>query len=60
MGPKGKLPWMTYNGEHIGDSQLCIDLLNRERDIDMNKHLSAEQRASAHAIRCMIEENLHW
>lgn len=26
-GPKGKSPWISYNGENIGDSQLIIEFL---------------------------------
>ena len=27
MGPKGKTPWMTFNGKDYSDSQLCLELL---------------------------------
>ena len=60
MGPKGKTPWMTFNEEHIADSQLCIDHLNHELGIDMNKHLSPEQKAIARAMRLMMEDNMYW
>lgn len=29
MGPKGKIPWITFNGAHLGDSHLIIQFLNK-------------------------------
>ena len=51
---------MTYNGVDVADSQFCIDFLNKEFSVDLNKHLSAEQRAVALAFRKLIEEDLYW
>lgn len=28
-GPKGRFPWISLNGEHLGDSQLIIDFLKK-------------------------------
>lgn len=28
-GPKGKTPWITYNGVHMGDSQIIIKFLSK-------------------------------
>lgn len=29
MGPKGKLPWLSDNGQHIADSQFCIEHIRK-------------------------------
>ncbi|XP_046374619.2 failed axon connections homolog isoform X1 [Haliotis rufescens] len=58
--PKGKFPWMIYNGKIISDSQFSIDFLNQNLNIDLNSHLNPEQRAIARAFQKMAEENLYW
>ncbi|XP_013418979.1 failed axon connections homolog isoform X2 [Lingula anatina] len=60
MSSKGKTPWMEYNGVAVADSQFCIEYLNKERGIDLNAHLTAEQKAIARAFQKMTEENLYW
>ena len=49
-----------YKGLAISDSQMCIDFLNEERGIDLDSHLSEEQKAIARAFRKMMEENFYW
>ena len=60
MSHKGKLPWMIYKGRVISDSQLCINYLNKDRGIDLNSHLSTEDKAIARAFQKMMEENFYW
>ena len=60
MGPKGKAPWITLNGEEIGDSQLCLELLARKFHKDFSSHLSVADRAVARAFQIMAEEHLYW
>ncbi|XP_048237311.1 failed axon connections homolog, partial [Haliotis rufescens] len=57
---KGKIPWMKYDGKAVEDSQFCVEYLNRKLNIDLNSHLTGEQRAIANAFRKMAEENLYW
>ncbi len=57
---KHKIPWMIYKGQVISDSQLCIDFINKDRGIDLNAHLSSEEKAIARAFQKMVEENLYW
>ncbi|XP_021340729.1 failed axon connections homolog [Mizuhopecten yessoensis] len=57
---KGKFPWISYNGKKIADSEFCIEFLNKERNIDLNNHLSAEQRGAGRALQKMVEENTYW
>jgi len=59
-GPKGKLPWIEHEGRKIGDSNFIIDYLQERFGCDGNRGLDATQRATALALRRMIEENLYW
>jgi glutathione S-transferase len=59
-GPKKKLPWIELDGKQIGDSGFIIDYLNQRDGVDLDKTLSPEQRAQAHALRRLLEENLYW
>ncbi|TRY76585.1 hypothetical protein TCAL_00118, partial [Tigriopus californicus] len=42
-----KSPWITINGEHFADSQLCIETLNRK----FNKDLG---------LRVLLEDHFYW
>ncbi|RUS75113.1 hypothetical protein EGW08_017120 [Elysia chlorotica] len=57
---KGKVPWMSYNGEEIADSHFCIDFVKSKFGADLNKGLSAEQLAVSHAFRIMMDEFHFW
>ncbi|KXJ12860.1 Failed axon connections-like [Exaiptasia diaphana] len=57
---KGKLPWIEYNGQEIADSNFCIEFLNREFGVDVDDHLSDEQKGIARAVLVMLEENTYW
>ncbi|KAL9961720.1 hypothetical protein ACROYT_G030720 [Oculina patagonica] len=57
---KGKMPWIEFNGQEIADSNLCIEFLKNEFQVDIDSHLSATERAISHSIRTMLEENTYW
>lgn len=59
--PKKKMPFVVFeNGEAMGDSTLIIDRLSRERNIDMEEGLSAQQKAQSHAMRRMLDESTYF
>ena len=60
MSSKKKTPFITFNGMEIADSQFCIEYLNDKFNMDLNKHLSDEERSIARAFQKMAEENLYW
>lgn len=60
MGPKGKCPWITLNGEEIGDSQLIIEKLGPKYGKNFTSGMTSEQNAVAHAMRVMVDEHLLW
>ena len=57
---KGKIPWIEFNGPEIADSNFCIQFLKKEFQVDIDSHLSATEKAIAHCIRSMLEENTYW
>lgn len=59
-GPKGKVPWIEYNGITMGDSQMIIKFLNKEFKVDMDSHLKKYEKAQAWAIQKWIEEYMYW
>ena len=59
-GPQGKIPWIEYNDTVMSDSQHIINFLNKEFNIDLNKHLTPPERAKAWAIQKWLEEFTYW
>lgn len=59
-GPKGKSPWIEYNGLVLGDSQFIMANLSKQFDVDLNRSLSKEQRATARAFQKMVDEHMYW
>lgn len=57
---KGKIPWIEFNGQEIADSNFCIQFLKREFKVDIDSHLTNTEKAIAHSIRTMLEENTYW
>ncbi|XP_037798937.1 failed axon connections homolog [Penaeus monodon] len=60
MGPKGKTPWITLNGEDMGDSQMIIEKLAAKFGKEFDAHLSQEEKAVAHSLRIMVDEYFVW
>jgi len=58
-GPKGKSPWIEYDGERIGDSSLIIEFLEDRFFPDLDAHLDARQRALSLCVQRMLEEHYH-
>lgn len=58
--PKGKIPFIIDEGKIVGDSTLIVEYLQRKRGIDLDKGLSAQERATSVAFRRMIKENMYW
>ena len=55
--PKGKLPYITYDGETVADSHFIIRHLVQTRAVrDLDEGLSPAQRAESRAWQAYIEE----
>jgi len=59
-GPKGKVPWIEDQGRSIADSALIIEYLASTYGDPLRGDLDAEARATALALRRLIEEHLYW
>lgn len=59
-GPKKKIPWIEYNGITMGDSQLIIEYLENAMNINMDCHLTTQEKAHAWAIQKWLEEFMYW
>lgn len=58
--PKGKLPFIDDGDKRIADSNFIIEYLKRTYGDPLDGHLSAQEKAVAHAMRRMMDENLYW
>ena len=59
-GPKGQMPWIEDKGEWVGDTTFIRAHLEERYGVDLDKGLSAAERAQAWAIERMIENHLGW
>jgi glutathione S-transferase len=59
-GPKGKLPAIRDEGALIGDSEIIRWHIERKHGIDLDRGLTAAERAVAHAFARMLEERTYW
>lgn len=58
--PLGKLPMIVDGQVQVPDSHHIIRYFSDTYDIDLDAHLSAPEKAVAHAFARMIEERLYW
>jgi hypothetical protein len=55
-----QLPWVEWRGESIADSHFIIERLMKDLDIDMDKHLSPQDKALATVIQRTCEDHLYF
>lgn len=60
IAPKGKIPFIDYQGKLVGDSTLIIEMLKKKEGIDPDAGLTFTERAISLAFRRMIKENIYW
>lgn len=58
--PKNKLPFIEDNGDKIGDSRAIIEYLTKKHSLQMDSHLSPEDKANSYLIEKSLDENLYW
>ena len=58
--PKKKIPYIVDEGEAIGDSTFIIKHLKAKFGDPLAEGLSAEQLATGHALKVMLEERTYW
>jgi glutathione S-transferase len=60
LAPKGKIPFINYQGKLIGDSTLIIEMFKDKEGINLDQHLTSTERAISLAFRRMLKENTYW
>jgi len=60
FGPRGKTPWISLNGEHVTDSQLIIEHLNKKFDKNLNSHYKDDKLSIATLVRITLEQHVFW
>ena len=58
--PKGKVPVLQDGEQWIADSHFIAQYLKTQYQFDLDRTLSAEQKAIGHAFSRMVEEHLYW
>ncbi len=58
--PKRKLPIIDDDGTVVADSSHIVEHLKRKYGDPLDGKLSADQRATAHIVKRMLEEGLYW
>ncbi len=58
--PKGKVPFIEDRGFRIGDSTFIRAHLEEVHGVDLDAHLTAEQKALAWAVERMLEDHLYF
>lgn len=58
-GPKQKIPWASIDGELVGDSELIIDRLSEQCNVNLDSGLSDQEAALGLCIRRLCEDHLH-
>ena len=58
--PKGKVPYVSIDGELLGDSHLIIEQLKARYGDPLDSKLTPMQRAIGHGIRHTFEDSLYW
>lgn len=60
IAPKGKIPFIEYQGKLIGDVFLIMEMFKQTEGIDLDAGLTSVERSISLAFRRMIKENTYW
>jgi len=60
IAPKGKIPFIDYQGKLVGDAFLIIEMFKQTEGIDLDAGLTPVERSISLAFRRMIKENTYW
>jgi len=60
LAPKGKIPFIDYQGNLIGDVFLIIEMFKQTEGIDLDASLTPVERAISLAFRRTLKENTYW
>lgn len=60
IAPKGKLPFIRDGETTVADSEFIIAYCQEKFQVDLDSHLSEEQKSLAYLIGKSLDENLYW
>jgi glutathione S-transferase len=58
--PKGKIPFIRDGETVLGDSVFILDHLKAAHGVDLDAHLTPEQKSVGWALERMLEDHLYW
>jgi len=58
--PHGKLPYILDGADVVADSHQIIEHLSKKYSIDLDRHLSPGQKATARAFDRLLSDHLYW
>ncbi|GET35864.1 glutathione S-transferase family protein [Microseira wollei] len=58
--PKGKIPFVEYQGKLVGDSTLIIEMFKEKEGIYLDSCLTSTERSISLAFRRMLKENTYY
>jgi glutathione S-transferase len=58
--PKGKIPFIRDGDTVLGDSVFILDHLTSAHGVDLDAHLTLEQKSVGWAMERMLEDHLYW
>lgn len=58
--PKGKIPFVSIDGQMIGDSEIIMDMLKQQFGDTLDQHLSDTEKATALGYQRLCEDHLYW
>jgi glutathione S-transferase len=58
-GPKGKSPWIESGDVRMGDSSIIMAHLSERFGVDLDAHLSEDEKARALIVQRMLEDHFH-
>ena len=54
------MPYLMYNGEELPDSNAIIKFVAKLKNIEVDAHLSPEEKATSHAFMRMLDDSFSW
>ena len=58
--PKGKIPFIEYEGQTIGDSSLILEFLKKKFGNTIDSHLNSRENSEGLAIQRLFEDHYFW
>ena len=54
------MPYVKFRGKYYGDSNLIMAMLGKEYSLNLDSHLTPDQKALGHMLRRMLEDGSYF